>query len=77
MAWNGTHPAVTRAVARSYLPPGACRRCVYAFRIAVGDGLMARRCAGRRCSRCDVHWPADIATKPLQPYVSNPARWGA
>jgi hypothetical protein len=64
MAWNGTHPHVSRKVARTYLPPASCRRCVYAFRIAVGSKLMARRFAGSRCSRPRHQTPPALHDQP-------------
>jgi hypothetical protein len=53
MSWYGRHPRAPRAEVRRLLPPGACKLCVYAFRVMWPDlARVALYGAGRTCPRC-------------------------
>jgi len=52
MRWCEKHPRMTKTEARNSLPPGACKYCVYWFRIAIEsspDFLYHRHPTCRRC----------------------------
>jgi predicted Zn-ribbon and HTH transcriptional regulator len=49
MTWNGSHPKMSRQEAKSLLPPGACKKCVYKVRIGLVDEpakFSCHRCSG-------------------------------
>lgn len=49
MSWYGTHPTMSKSDARSRLPPGACKHCVYAMRVfGTPKSVTCPRCSGTR-----------------------------
>jgi len=53
MSWYGTHPKLTKAEVKQMLPPGACKRCVYWFRVVLSSatGLWGYE---DPCPRCGI-----------------------
>lgn len=75
MAWNGTHPVIERWRARMYLPPGACKLCVYRFRLVPGNRLLSKRFAGLRCGNCDIQWPNPLDGVSLPYHIVAAQLW--
>lgn len=53
MSWWGTHPVLSKALAKANLPPGACKLCVYYERCQLFTKKPEFYIAGREgCNRC-------------------------
>jgi len=44
MSWYGAHPVLSKADAKALLPVGACKRCVYYFRVHQQRPVCCGRC---------------------------------
>ena len=60
MSWYGDHATISKAEVKQVLPPGACKRCVYWFRIVMsrGTGLWY---FSDICTRCGIDMHAEFA----------------
>jgi hypothetical protein len=56
MSWYGVHSRWSRAEVKRWLPPGACKHCVYWFRVAIGSSPDTWALPAK-CSRCGIPLP--------------------
>jgi len=75
-------PHVSVAMARLYLPPAPCRRCILLFRALFhreaterGSTRRALSLEDYRCKRCGIHWPTKLVGADLRPWAEDPAPW--
>jgi hypothetical protein len=62
MSWYGRHPRAPRVEVRRLLPPGACKLCVYAFRVMWPElARIASYGRGPTCPRCGIDEGATAA----------------
>jgi hypothetical protein len=61
MSWYGLHARMSKAKMKMLLPPAACKRCVYWFRIAFGASPANWAQDYEVCSRCGIQKWAILA----------------
>ena len=54
MSWYGDHAKFSKAEVKQMLPPGACKRCIYWFRV-VGSSTVSQWGFSDLCPRCGIH----------------------
>jgi HEAT repeat protein len=54
MSWYGKHPQYPKGQIKPLLPPGACKRCVYWFRTAIGSSPDGWHQEYPTCPRCGI-----------------------
>ena len=54
MGWHGSHAWRTKAEVKKLLPPGACKQCVYWFRLFIGRSSDVWFKQYPICERCGI-----------------------